>query len=248
IFIDDDAYPAEDFLEKLDLNFNNSEVVAVGGPAMTPASDNFGQRVSGAVFLSKVSGGNPDRYIPIGKKRLVDDWPSVNLSVRKLIFDQVGGFNSEYWPGEDTLFCLELMKKTGKKIVYDPEVLVWHHRRAGFKKHLKQIGNYGLHRGHFVRKFPETSRKLLYFIPSLFLIGVVLGFFASIIISNITPYYIIFLCLYVLVIIKAFFDISNYESIQVSLSAIPYIVATHFVYGWRFILGLCKKELKSKLR
>ena len=68
IFIDDDAYPKEDFLSKIDSDFLNSEVLAVGGPAITPDTDNFWQKVSGAVFLSSLSGGNAERYVSKGQK------------------------------------------------------------------------------------------------------------------------------------------------------------------------------------
>ena len=43
IFIDDDAYPASNFLEILENDFADSAVQAVGGPALTPDSDNFWQ-------------------------------------------------------------------------------------------------------------------------------------------------------------------------------------------------------------
>ena len=62
-----------------------------------------------------------------------------------------------------------------KKIVYDPDAAVFHHRRELFGPHLKQIRNYAFNRGLFARRFPETSRKIAYFIPSLFVLGLVAG-------------------------------------------------------------------------
>jgi hypothetical protein len=44
---------------------------------------------------------------------------------------------------------------------------VFHHRRAVFIPHLKQVGNVGRHRGFFVRRYPATSRRLVYFLPGL---------------------------------------------------------------------------------
>ena len=156
IFIDDDAYPQKNILDILDEDFKNEEVAAVGGPAITPADDSFLQKVSGAVYLSYLSGGFPERYTPLGKKKFVSDWPSVNLTLRKKIFLEVGGFDCDYWPGEDTKLCLDIIKniKTNNKILYDPRIIVWHHRREGLLRHLKQIAGYGIHRGFFAKKFP----------------------------------------------------------------------------------------------
>jgi len=249
IFIDDDAYPEKNLLDLLDRDFEDNNVAAVGGPAITPKNDDFWQKVSGAVFLSSLSGGNPERYISIGIKKIVNDWPSVNLSVRKNVFTNINGFNSKYWPGEDTLLCLDIIK-TGGKILYDPYLIVYHHRRSGFKKHLKQVGQYGLHRGFFAKKYPETSFKLKYFIPSAFCLFVISGIFSIFFNNILLILYSFGYILYVLALIKAFFDIYKYEkNVLICLNAIYYIFFTHLIYGFNFIKGfLFTKELKSKLR
>ena len=111
-FIDDDAYPKTNWLDIAHKIFvTQPNTGAVGGPAITPNTDSFWARVSGAVFLSRFSGGFPERYIPKPPARIVNDWPSVNLIVRRETFETVGGFDSEFWPGEDTLFCQKYHKK-----------------------------------------------------------------------------------------------------------------------------------------
>lgn len=249
-FLDDDAYPREDWLKNAVRHFENSKIMAVGGPAVTPNNDSFWQKVSGAVFLSRLSGGNPERYWPVGKVKEIDDWPSVNLLVRKSDFSAVNGFDCQFWPGEDTKLCFDLIKKINKKIIYDPNVLVFHHRRAGLKKHLKQVGNYGIHRGFFAKKYPENSFKLKYFIPSLFLLFVVIGVVLSIFNKIILGLYLMGLGIYLLALIKAIFDIRRYEkNLLIAANAVYYIFLTHLVYGFNFLKGLIfVKNLKSKLR
>lgn len=248
VFLDDDSFPSSNLLTIAASHFLDSSVVAIGGPAVTPETDNFWQRVSGAVFLSKLSGGHPERYVPCGKEREVDDWPSVNLIVRRRDFLDVGGFDSPYWPGEDTKLCLELVKKTQKKILYVPTLLVWHHRRAGIIAHLKQIGAYGLHRGHFFRRYPENSRKFKYLLPS----GLFLATFGAFAATNMGLTSIVFwsplILIYVLVLIYSIFEISKYENLKVALVASIYIPLTHLYYGFRFIQGLLTLRLNSKLR
>lgn len=242
-FIDDDAYPEPTWLTVALLAFEREpDVVAVGGPAQTPPSDPFWARASGAVFLSRFSGGFPQRYLSLPPRRYVDDWPSVNLIVRKDAFEAAGGFDNAFWPGEDTKFCMDLVQKTGGKILYLPEMLVWHHRRAGLCKHLRQVGNYGAHRGYFAKNFPETSRRPLYFLPALWLIFVVLGL-------TVLPCSLFSLGvkLYCAALALAFLGIVRHEPVSVALAAVPYTVLTHLWYGWRFLRGYFTSDLKSTL-
>ena len=247
-FIDDDAYPRKDWLTNAMRHFENSVIAAVGGPAVTPKEDSFWQRVSGSVYLSPLGGGNCERYWPGKKRFFVDDWPSVNLFVRKHDFEKVGGFNSQYWPGEDTKLCLDLTHKLKKKIIYDPNVFVWHHRRSGFVRHLKQVGSYGLCRGCFVKKYPENSFKFKYFLPSLFLVFMILGVVVFFFSSQLHIGFAVGLGIYGLGLIYSFIVILARErAFFVSILALPYIFSTHLVYGFQFLRGLISAE-KTRFR
>jgi len=250
VFVDDDAYPENNFLDILDEDFKDETVVAVGGPAVTPKNNTFLQKVSGAVFLSSLSGGFPERYAPIGKRKFVDDWPSVNLSVRKKSFSEVNGFDSEFWPGEDTKLCLDLINKTKGRILYNPNLIVWHHRREGLTRHLKQVGRYGIHRGFFAKKYPRTSLRFKYFLPSFFFLFVFLGWLTVLVSPFLFKLYLLGWAVYLIALLKAFFDILKYErNVLVALYSLYYIFLTHLVYGFRFLQGfLFTRELKSKLR
>ena len=239
-FIDDDAYPRADWLKNAVCYFDNPEVGAVGGPAVTAPGDNVWQQASGKVYESFLcSGGYTYRYIPKAERE-VDDLPSVNLIVRKDIFASVGGYDSNYYPGEDTKLCLDIVQKAGKKILYSPEVLVYHHRREMFAMHLKQATNYAKHRGYFAKVLPETSRKLAYFIPSLFTLGLVAGPILSIFVPFLWYVYGAVLLIYVLLLIGS---IRKAGSASVWILTFLGIIATHIGYGICFIRGLCSKEL-----
>ena len=66
VFLDDDSYPREDLLTAAKPYFDDPSVAAVGGPVITPPHDGFRRKASGAVFLSRFSGGAPERYLPVG--------------------------------------------------------------------------------------------------------------------------------------------------------------------------------------
>ena len=248
VFLDDDSYPDSNLLEVAGRYFADNDVIAVGGPAITPPSDNFWQRVSGAVFLSRFTGGAPERYVPVGDTRPMDDWPSVNLMVRREIFLAVGGFDCKYWPGEDTKLCLKL-KKTGKKLLYAPDMIVWHHRRAGLGAHLKQIGAYGLHRGYFARRYPETSFRLKYFAPTAFTLFVLAILFSPWLPGSALKMLIAGWSVYGMALMAGMIETLKFERPSVVMASLLYVPLTHFYYGIQFVRGYSKQgELVSRLR
>jgi len=238
-FIDDDAYPMRDWLKNAVRSFSDSNVAAVAGPAVTPGEDNLMQRASGNIYSSfLVSAHFTYRYLP-GKRREVDDYPSCNLLVRKSVMQELGGFNTSFWPGEDTKLCLDITKKLKKKIIYDPDALVYHHRRELFIPHLAQLANYALHRGYFAKHFPQTSLKVSYFVPSVFLLGLAAGGALSLFFLAIRAAYFLILCLYLFLVF--IFSISK------ELRLIPLIfsgiILTHIAYGFHFLRGLVVEKL-----
>ena len=248
VFLDDDSYPRADHLRIARRTLVEYGVDAVGGPAITPESDGFFQQVSGASFLSRLTGGAPDRYRPIGDVRFVDDWPSVNFVVKRTVFDSIGGFNSPYWPGEDTFLCWKLVQ-AHVPILYQPELVVWHHRRAGLSRHLKQVSAYGLHRGYFMRMYPETSRRLKYVAPAVLAVSNLLAL--SLFVFGIIRDQWIFLSVLAHVALVAIgaLGIIRDVGVRVAIASIPFVFLSHYAYGLNVLRGVMRrKPLVSKLR
>jgi cellulose synthase/poly-beta-1,6-N-acetylglucosamine synthase-like glycosyltransferase len=239
-FIDDDAYPRPDWLKNAVKELEPEDVGAVGGPAVTAQGDDLLRQASGKIFENALCSGKYSyRYVP-GIKHDDDDIPSVNLIVKKDIFEKVGGFDSSFYPGEDTKLCLDIVKKAGKRIVYDPEILVYHHRRPLFKGHLKQATGYAKHRGYFAKKLPQTSLRIQYFVPSIFLLGVLLGPIACIFFPVLWFVYTSILILYFLLVSV---NIKKVKSIKLFFLVLIGVFVTHVSYGFCFIQGLLSKKL-----
>lgn len=239
-FIDDDAHPRKDWLRNAEKWFDDENIGAVGGPAVTPENVSWLERAGGFVLSSVLCSGNyVRRYVP-AKLCDDDDIPSVNLIVRRDVFESVNGFDSNFYPGEDTKLCLDITRKAKKRIVYDPEVLVYHHRRPLFRKHLKQISNYARHRGFFMKKLPETSLRPVYLIPLLFVLGLLLGP----VVSHFVPFcwyvYISVIGIYCVLDIATTFHIKH---IGASILAFFGLFATHVTYGIFTVVGLFQKKL-----
>lgn len=238
-FIDDDAWPRKDWLKNAMNELEPEDVGAVGGPAVTAPGDSIWHQGSGKVYESFMCSGNYTyRYIP-GSRKEDDDIPSVNLIVKRSVFEEVNGYDSTFYPGEDTKLCLDIVN-TGKKIIYSPEVLVYHHRRTLFKAHLKQITNYAKHRGYFVKALPQTSLRPAYFIPTLFTIGLFLGPLVCLVFPILWWLYFGILGIYFILCAVSLKSCNNFKLFWLSMVG---ILLSHIGYGVCFIQGLVSKEL-----
>lgn len=241
-FIDDDSYPQSDWLKVANETLVNlsKEFAAINGPAITPQNVGMIENVSGYFFESKFGGGAPYRCRDIGKSFEIDDAPSVNLLVYKNKFLEVKGFDSEYWPGEDSIFCQKL-NYSGYKIWYQNNLIIFHHRRKTIWDHLKQVAGYGKHRGNFFRKGIGCSRKFIYTVPSLFLI------FNLVLLLTLPIVWIYLIFFYTAVLLLEFsFKLKIPSKLYLLTAALTY--ASHLTYGLYFILGFCVKDINSRLR
>jgi glycosyltransferase involved in cell wall biosynthesis len=242
-FIDDDAFPAQDWLRAAAANFGDPSIAAVGGPNLCPEEHTALERCGDAVLGSVLGGGTARyRYMP-RRRRYVREFPTCNLIVRREDFDAVGGFDCRYWPGEDTALCEKIAVRLGKKIIYDPDVTVFHHRRALFGPHLAQIKRYAVHRGYFVKRFPRTSRRLAFFLPSIWMLVLLLGWIPGLFSPVLfIPYAAVVGLYFLTAILEGIFSVGLRWFWAVAAG----IVLTHVTYGAFFIRGLMARRLEEE--
>ncbi len=247
-FLDDDAYPEPGWLEAAAQAFEDPSVGAVGGPAATPPDDSVARWASGLVYESWLVGGPyAYRYRPLAA-RDCDDYPTCNLLVRKDVFQAIGGFDTGFWPGEDTVACLKITHEQGKRIAYVPGAFVYHHRRDMYRGHLRQINSYALHRGYFVKRFPQTSLRPAYFAPSALLAGISIGWLPALAYPVWGQVWAAGLGLYLL--------LALIEGLRAQFKAPPAkrglalawlvtsgVVVSHLSYGFYFVRGLLAPRL-----
>lgn len=239
--LDDDAYPAPNWLASAIAHFADPGVVAVGGPGVTPPADPPLAQASGAVYVSPlVSARYTYRYVP-QRARDVDDYPSCNLIVRRDPFLEHVPECLRYWPGEDTKLCMLLTRDGGKRIVYEPEATVYHHRRRLFWGHFRQVWNYAVHRGFFAKRYPETSLRPAYFVPTLFLL-INVALFALLPVRWARSLFAALAAAYVAAVLaSALWARRSHRANPLVVSVGIYL--THLTYGLGFLLGLLRPEL-----
>ena len=153
-FTDDDTILKEDWISNAVRHLNdNNEYVGVGGPNFTPREGLPFAKAVGRIFGSKFLFSF--RYtIGHAKPKEIEHNPTCNYVIKKEVFETVQ-FHDTLWPGEDAEFDIRLIKN-GFKILYAPDVIVWHHRRSRPIPFLKQMFNYGKTRAQVTRMHPDS--------------------------------------------------------------------------------------------
>ena len=241
-FLDDDTIPQPAWLAHAVKYFSNPAVGATGGPGVDARTDTRRARLGGRVYANRlVSGSYVYRYIS-NRVRDVDDYPSCNLLVRAPLLREIGGFRTDFWPGEDTLLCLAIRQRN-LRIVYDPWAIVEHHRRELFLPHLRQVGRYAMHRGYFAKRFPKNSLCVGYLVPSLFLIGLIAGAGLSFLSPWLAWTYAAIVSFYLFLTLATTWHKHFSTWVLTWLG----VIATHLVYGFRFIVGLLARHMPCEV-
>ena len=237
-FIDADAYPTRDWIKKAVPHFASPEVEAIGGPNLTPESDTAMQKANEIIF-SSILGGK--RYkVRYSKVTELNGWElqTVNMFVRKSALEKLGGFQVGLWPGEDAKLSFQIADVLKKKQLYVPDLVVYHHRRPLFKPYLKQVWRSGITKGTLMKGF-FSLRRIEYFLPSLFTLGLVTGAFLAFLSPVIRIAYFFILGIYLLAAIITGIKTGN---LKIGATVVIGIILTHLTYGVAFLLGMFRRQ------
>jgi glycosyltransferase involved in cell wall biosynthesis len=125
-FIDSDCIARREWTSKM-LNSHSLGHQVVGGGI---EAGNFNSLTGVAGHLLEFR-----EFVPTTAERYVTHIPSCNISYRRDIFMQFGGFPNSYYPQEDLLFNY-LLTQNGVKIWFDPSIFIHHFTREGLRNYL----------------------------------------------------------------------------------------------------------------
>lgn len=141
-FIDSDAFPQAGWLDHaVQALRDHPDMAAAAGPNVSPLDEPLSEHYVG-IALRSVLGAHNAHYIKRpAAARVVDNMPTSNLVVRRDEYLAMGGMDESLYGGEDVEFCARLIK-SGRRILYRPEILVFHKNRR-FREFVKQRLTYG---------------------------------------------------------------------------------------------------------
>jgi len=154
VFTDDDCTPAKDWLRLLASRFTKTPDCAIGGRTHNPLPDNLYSTTTQTLidYLYAYYNVVPEQACFLA---------SNNLALPAERFRAIGGFDTTFplAAAEDREFCDRWLHH-GYRMIYAPEVLVYHAQALTFRTFWRQHFNYGRGAFHFhkVRAQREQTR------------------------------------------------------------------------------------------
>ncbi|MEM9400096.1 MAG: glycosyltransferase [Verrucomicrobiota bacterium] len=134
-YTDSDCMAEKDWLYHLVRPLLEGDYAAVGGPNISPPTENWVQATVAA------APGAPCHVLI--DDREAEHVPGCNMAFYKWALEAIGGFDAEYRKaGDDVDVCWRIMQ-LGHKIGYSPSAVVWHFRRFTVKAYFNQQKGYG---------------------------------------------------------------------------------------------------------
>ena len=161
-YTDDDCVADEDWLLYLVRGLLDQGVEAIGGPNISPRSDNWIAKCVAA------SPGNPS-HVMLDDRR-AEHVPGCNMAYQRDVLLGIGGFDPQFrQAGDDVDLCWRLLDE-GYSIGYASGAMVWHHRRCTVRSYFKQQKGYGRseamvqfkHPQRFIRPGTPAFRGVIY--------------------------------------------------------------------------------------
>jgi len=134
--------------------FEDDRVAGIGGPNLIPQSESAFGKAAGLLFDYAFSfgGGAPTR---VYDKVIESRAHGSNAIYRANVLRRVMPIDEDMFEGEDVVMNQKI-KRLGHKLLYVPDVIVHHYRRATPKKWWSQMYRYGLGKILMKRKISGT--------------------------------------------------------------------------------------------
>ena len=240
-FTDADCVVERKWLRKLieQIESRDKTVAAVGGPNLVFDSDPPLSKIIGYAQETLLgSGGSPQSY-RISNPSYVYSIPNCNILYRREVIAQER-YDNNFSVGEDAELNFRLRQKE-YRLLYLPDIIVWHHRPGTIKDFVKKMFHYGEAMARITRKHKKIVRWYA-FVAGLAVLAVIFSYPIFFLFHPVSYIYAIAVLVYVVALAWSTVQVHRrYKSIKSALTMIL-LPMQHFLYGVGFIKGLL--ELK----
>lgn len=236
IILDSDVLLPPHYLSTVDASLKEEYIDCFGGADTAhPSFSNLQKAINFSMTSFLTTGGIR------GKKNAMQKFEprSFNLGLSKEAFEASKGFGKIH-PGEDPDLVIRLWKK-GYKTRLIADAFVYHKRRISWSKFYTQVSKFGGVRPILNMWHPE-SRKPVFWLPTLFLLGLIFAFVTSL-------YFKAILFLWIYIVYAGLLFASALIKTKNPVIAIQAVFAAflQFIgYGYNFLKSTVKIALNSK--
>jgi glycosyltransferase involved in cell wall biosynthesis len=235
IILDSDVLLPSEYVANVKQNLDIEYVDCFGGPDKAHKSfSSFQKAVNYAMTSILTTGGIR------GKKTQKKNFQprSFNMGLSRKAFLASGGFSNIH-PGEDPDLALRLQKLNYKTALFI-DCFVYHKRRVSWESFALQVYKFGLVRPILNSWHPE-SRKIVFFFPSLFSIGLLLS--VALLFFNFIWLFVLYVLYFILIILDSAI---KEKSIFIALLSVCSVLVQFFGYGYAFIKSTILINLMKK--
>jgi len=231
-FLDDDVVVAPDWTLRILEPFDDPEVGGVSGPSLVPPDVSLFARIAGVALQSKAAGYVAERYITgtheeareVGWSRMI----GCDMCYRKKVLEDIGGFERDFWPGEEMLAAYRAGLKY--KLMFYGDAYVYHYPRASFKRFWKQMHGYGATRIRLFRAGVEFEPTTI--VPAVWVLTLLIFALASIVWRPATFLLLLDIAAYLLVDIYITLKKFSETKKKIDLLIFFLVPIMHLSYGW----------------
>ncbi|MDD5482820.1 MAG: glycosyltransferase [Kiritimatiellae bacterium] len=163
-FLDDDVAVGKNWPAAVLEPFADEAVGLLSGPGLVPDDIPLVARLAGWTLASRAAGYVQERYQKGGIAPRPAKWSRLigcNMAFRRKVLEEIGGFDANFWPGEEMLAAHIATARKGWRLVFQPQAMLYHYPRASYGGFLKQMFGYGATRIRLIRAGAEIEPATL---------------------------------------------------------------------------------------
>jgi len=239
-FTDGDCICLPNWLTKLaECIISGPNVAGAGGDQQSPDDDSvYGKFINSFMktigfIAGYVKGSDANKIVPTQHN------PTCNVMYRKAVFDEVGMFLPNLWPGEDVDLDYRI-SRAGYQLRYTPEAVVLHYRPGNMGAFARMMYRYGHAQARLVKM--HGLFRLIHFVPvAIYLMLIALVFMITRGLLVLAISLTLASCIFVIM-----YFVARTRNINVSMRYAFHFYITMLFWNTGFIAGMAYLKIPAR--